>query len=334
MPEKLPRSRTWLPCLALAGALAGLFAGVAPFYVRRYGLPLPSAAGIYGCFVLLLVMVVIPGMRGSRQWIAAHLIGRRLPAILIFVWCAPYLLYAAGAHDFRWTALARLCIVSTFLPLLYSFFPVSTLNRFSWQDLLVALWLIAVLLTHQLRGIWNSPANLDFMGRLFLIGVSSWNWIFVRKVPDLGYQFSLSTKIVRAAALNFAWFAAIAIPAGFALHFIEWHPRRVSLLSFCLDYLEILLFIALLEELFFRGFLQTLVSRSLHSSRGGQLLISCLFGLFHILHAPFPNWRYVVLATVAGWFYGSAFLQGRSLLASSLAHAMVDTVWRTFFSKN
>jgi membrane protease YdiL (CAAX protease family) len=55
--------------------------------------------------------------------------------------------------------------------------------------------------------------------------------------------------------------------------------------------------------------------------------------VFHILHAPFPNWRYVALATVAGWFYGSAFVASGNLLAPALTHAAVDTLWRTFFTR-
>jgi membrane protease YdiL (CAAX protease family) len=278
-------------------------------------------------------MVVVPGMRGPRDWIAQRLLLWQQRSILILSWCLPYLVYAVGTRDFRGVALLRIFIVSAFLPLLYSLFPVSNLDRFAWQDFLVAVWLIAVLLSHQLAGIWNSPANLDFMGRLLLIAVSSGTWVFIRQVPRLGYEFSISSKIVRAAASNFFLFAVIAIPSSLALHFTEWHPLHVTVLSFCLDYLEIFLFIALLEELFFRDFLQTLISQSLRSERGGQLLIACLFGLFHILHAPFPNWRYVLLATVAGWFYGSAFLQGGNFMASALTHALVDTMWRTFFSK-
>ncbi len=131
--------------------------------------------------------------------------------------------------------------------------------------------------------------------------------------------------------MNFALFALIAVPASLALHFTQWNPHWRIFPGFFVAYIEIFLFIALLEELFFRGFLQTLVSNSLRSQWKGQLLISCLFGLFHILHAPFPNWRYVLLATVAGWFYGTAFVKGGNLMASALAHAMVDTVWRTFF---
>ncbi len=337
MPQTVSQRPTWLPWLTVLGVLAGVFAAVAPSYVERYHVPFRSAAGIYACFVLLLLMVIVPGMRGTRAWLEERLVGRGWLA-LILIWYVPYVFYAAGAHDWRWTGLIRILSVSAFLTVIYRFFPVSDLRRFCWQDFVAAVWLVGVLLSHQLAGIWNSPVNLDFMGRLLLIGTSSWNWVFIRRVPALGYEFSVSMKTISAAALNFALFAVIAIPSSLALRFTRWNPLHVGLLAFCLSYLEIFLFIALLEELFFRGFLQTLISYNLSSVRGGQLLVSCLFGLFHVLHPPFPNWRYVLLATVAGWFYGSAFLQSAkvgagSLIAPSLTHAMVDTVWRTFFSR-
>ncbi len=110
-------------------------------------------------------------------------------------------------------------------------------------------------------------------------------------------------------------------------------PARARRPQFGLDFLQLFLFIALLEELFFRGFLQTLLTQTLRSEYGAQALAACLFGVFHILHAPFPNWRYVALATLAGWFYGSAFRQGGGLLASALTHAAVDTLWRAFFTR-
>ncbi len=116
------------------------------------------------------------------------------------------------------------------------------------------------------------------------------------------------------------------------MHFTRWNSHWPGTVPFLLNFLEIFLFIALLEELFFRGFLQSLLSKTLRSWVAGQALVSLLFGMFHILHAPFPNWRYVALASVAGWFYGSAFRMSGSLMASALLHAAVDTVWRTWFS--
>ena len=146
-------------------------------------------------------------------------------------------------------------------------------------------------------------------------------------------SFTVAAQLLKAAGGNFLWFALLALPAGLALRFIAWNPRWRGWPQLGLDFLQIFLFIALLEELFFRGFLQTLLAKTLRSEYGAQALVACLFGLFHILHAPFPNWRYVALATVAGWFYGSAFRQGGGVMAAALTHAAVDTVWRTFFTR-
>ncbi len=314
-------------------ALAVVFGVVAAPYVERFGLGWRAVAGIYGCFLVSLILALAPGWVGLRGWLAGRVAGERAWALPL-IWCVPYLLYAAGTGDFGWVALGRLFAAGATVILIYRLAPVRELARFGWQDLAVAGWLITVLMGHQLARIWNVPANLDFMGRLFLIAVAGWSWVFVRTVPKLGFELRVSWEILWAAGLNFLWFAVIAIPAGLALGFIEWHPLHKGVADFAVAFLEIFLFIALLEELFFRGFLQTLLAENLRSAWAGQILVSCLFGLFHILHAPFPNWRYVLLASVAGWFYGSAFMKSGTLMSSALAHAMVDTMWRTFFSKS
>ncbi len=318
---------------AIVALLAGFFAAVAVPYAQRYHLSAPIAIGIYSGFLTLLVLALAPGIVALRPRIQAWVDGNSV-WVLPLVWCAPYALYAAGTGDFRLVAFARLLGLGYLSVAIYRLVPVSNLARFAWQDLLVAVCLIATLMTHQLAGIWTVPANLDFMGRVFLIVVASGSWVFLRPVPGLGYEFKISLPILDAAGLNFLLFAVIAIPAGLALKFIEWHPLHRGYVDFGVTFLEIFLFIALLEELFFRGFLQSLISDNLRSPRLAQVLISCLFGLFHILHAPFPNWRYVLLATVAGWFYGSAFMKTGTLTTSALTHALVDTAWRTFFSKS
>jgi hypothetical protein len=326
-------------------------------------------------------------LRGSRAALQRWFTSRRRTPALVLIWVAPYLIYAAGTGDFRWSALATLLAVGAALVVLYAWFPVREEAQFGWQDAAVAGVLIAVVLSRQLRGIWNVPQNLDFVGRLYLIGVAAWCWTLVRVVPGLGYDLwpcresllaplpgdrssetrplpdgrgcetarplpdgrgsetahplpdgrgsetQVAAQLLKAAGVNFVWFALLALPAGLALRFIAWNPRWRGWPQLGLDYLQIFLFIALLEELFFRGFLQTLLAKTLRSEYGAQALVACLFGLFHILHAPFPNWRYVALATVAGWFYGSAFRQGGGVMAAALTHAAVDTVWRTFFTR-
>lgn len=282
--------------------------------------------------MLLLIFALAPGMRGGRKAIEQFAVRPRNVFLFVPVWCLPYFVYSAGTGDFRWTALARLLAVAVPVLLIYALFPGREAPKFELQDAAVAILLITAVLSHVLNGIWNVPVNLDFMGRLFLISVASWCWVFVRKVPDLGYELNISPRVLKAAGVNFLYFALIAIPSSLVMRFTAWNPRWPGVWKFCLDYLEIFLFVALLEELFFRGFLQTLISARLGSASVGQAIVSCLFGFFHILHAPFPNWRYVALASVAGWFYGSAFRSGGNLTASTLMHASVDVVWRTWLT--
>jgi membrane protease YdiL (CAAX protease family) len=316
--------------LAVAVSLAIIFAAVARAYLPRFALSTPAVIGVYLAFTLLLILSLAPAWQISR----AKQTAARYQTLLVFlsIWCTPYFLYSAGTGDFRWTALLKLLAIAALPVAIYSRFPPRKPDAFGWQDACVAVLFVGFVLSGQLKGIWNVPTNLDFMSRLFLITVASWSWTFIRVVPELGYSFRLSGEVVKQAAINFALFAVIAIPSSLAMHFTRWNPRWPGIVQFLLDYIEIFLFIALLEELFFRGFLQNLLSRTLRSWVAGQALVSVLFGLFHILHAPFPNWRYVALATVAGWFYGSAYRNSGSLMASSLLHAAVDTVWRTWLS--
>jgi uncharacterized protein len=53
--------------------------------------------------------------------------------------------------------------------------------------------------------------------------------------------------------------------------------------------------------------------------------------LSHILHAPYPNWKYVFLATIAGLFYGHVWMKTGSLLPGALVHALVDVSWHVLF---
>jgi hypothetical protein len=196
--------------LGLFLLLAVVFAVVAVPYVHRFGLGPGAVAGIYGCFLVSLILALLPGLVTFRPWL------RSVIWPLPLIWCLPYVLYAAGTGDFRWWALARLLLISVPVVVIYRRIPVRNLARFAWQDLLVAVWLILALMGHQLAGIWTMPANLDFIGRLFLIAVASWSWVFLRPVPELGYELRLTWRVGRVAGLNFLLFAMVAIPAGLA----------------------------------------------------------------------------------------------------------------------
>jgi hypothetical protein len=103
------------------------------------------------------------------------------------------------------------------------------------------------------------------------------------------------------------------------------------LLKFAGAWVFTFFFIAVPEELFFRGWLQNLLER--HLGRGRALVVvAILFGLSHFnKRAVFFNWRYVLLAAIAGIFYGRAWRSHRRVAASSITHATVDSCWSLWF---
>jgi len=342
---------SWIRPCGLFTAIALFFGWYATVQIRRYPVGAPQAAAIYVCFLLLTALYLAPGFAISRSWLARRFRGIRGAAASVVLFLLPYLVYCTGAPDFRPTALAKLAALAA-LPLgLFAMAPVANPRRLNWQDALVLPWLFLPVLFHLISGIWNVPVNLDFMARLFVVGVGAWSFLIqrgmartgpagsvVRASPmdDAGYDFTVSLAIVRDALFAFAGFIVIALPLGFALRFIAWNPKYRGLGDLLSGYLTIFLFVAIAEELFFRGLLQNLLEGSLGSRPGSrnaaQAIASVLFGFSHIQHAPFPNWRYVTLATIAGWFYGLAYRRHRSLMASAGTHALVDTLWRTWFT--
>ena len=145
--ESRSAGAAWGPFAALMAALAAIFAVAARAYLRRYPLSLAAVAGIYLCFLLALALALAPGLRGSREALRRWFLSRRRAPALVLIWVAPYLIYAAGTGDFRWSALATLLGVGAAMVTLYAWRPVREEAQFGWQDAAVAGVLIAVVLS-------------------------------------------------------------------------------------------------------------------------------------------------------------------------------------------
>ncbi len=328
---RYPR-RQWLHFALLFAALAVFFAWYEIIEFPRYRIGLLPAVAIYVCLLVLLSLCLAPGFDVSRQWLSPRVRGPWGACVSLAVFLIPYLVYSAGTGDFRWSACARLFAFAALPFALFAAAPVRHSERMNWQDVLTLLWILTPVLFGRIGGIWNIPVNLDFMSRLFVTAVGSWSFLIVRGLTDSGYNFHYSPVILRDALVSLACFTVIAIPLGFAIRFITWNPHWRGMRAFAFDYLTLFLFVAMAEELFFRGLLQNLLEGSFRSRQWAQACASLLFGLSHIRHASSPNWRYVILASVAGWFYGWAYRKHRSLMASATTHALVDTIWRTWLT--
>ena len=147
----------------------------------------------------------------------------------------------------------------------------------------------------------------------------------------MGYKWRLQAMDWRVGGRLFLIFAPTAILLGLASGFLEAAETFMAAGPLAFMALGIFLVIALPEELLFRGIIQNILEKALGHRQWALGVTAVVFGLAHLNNGQRPDWRYVGLATLAGWFYGHAYLKTRNLMAPAVLHTLVDTVWRGFF---
>jgi uncharacterized protein len=141
----------------------------------------------------------------------------------------------------------------------------------------------------------------------------------------------MGTSLAIYYGVNLGIFALIAVSLGLQLRFLTFAPSLASLRMLPLSAIAILFFTAWPEEFLFRGILQNMLARTLRNPWTGLAIASVIFGLSHINKGGFPNWSYAILATIAGVFYGRAWMKSKSLFPACLIHASVDVLLHLLF---
>ncbi len=245
-----------------------------------------------------------------------------LPAFL----AAPYVIVALAAHslDTGWL-LAYLLIpvgVATLLGLAARLDPEQHAHGL---DFLVLLALGLAVDLRWLQPAW--PLRVDVLGKLILLDSGLYGFLAIRCLSGVGFDLRLRLRDLLIGLREFAFCAPIAISAGLVLGFLHFHRHVAHPWLVAPAWLFTFFAVALPEEIFFRGWMQNLLERRL--GRTASLLVTaCLFGLAHFnKRAVHFNWRYVLLAAIAGVFYGRAWRTDRRIGASAITHATVDTIW-------
>jgi membrane protease YdiL (CAAX protease family) len=202
-----------------------------------------------------------------------------------------------------------------------------------WQDyaamaaLFIPFWLGWV----QYLWPYPTPKVTYAMSVLLIIQIGEIAFLLVRRAPDVGFSLAWSNRWILTVLICFAGIALIDIPVALKIHFFRFDPSNGHHKEVLLELLGTFFFTAWAEEFFFRGLLQNALSRTLRSDAAGWLVASIVFGFAHINHEYFPNWRYVLLATIAGFFYGFAWRKTKSMTGSGLIHAAVDVTMHQLF---
>jgi uncharacterized protein len=307
----------WTAVVALAAVYAIRLGLGGP----RLGIALGIAAGLFA-FELFLA---VPRLQGSLR----SSFGTRLGVLAPLVPLGLFLIYSVALGNRTWITVAGAAYVIAPALILASSAdePAGT-----WEDYLavLVLWLpVELQLNYHL---FPYPPPLTHTLTILLAlstGVAA--FVLLRRLDDVGYVVDWRASYFAYFAILFVVFAAVAIPIGMKIGFIHWAPSFSRLRAAPLTIIGILFFTAWPEEFLFRGLLQNLLSKTVKSPWLGLVAAAIIFGLSHIHHAPFPNWRYVGLASIAGVFYGLAWMRTRSLVPGVLLHALVDISWHILF---
>jgi membrane protease YdiL (CAAX protease family) len=153
-----------------------------------------------------------------------------------------------------------------------------------------------------------------------------------QRLPEAGFTFALNRSDWREALINVALFAVIALPFGLITGFIKPAAALPSFLEIAGRGVFIFLFIALPEEILFRGVIHRYLERVLCWPQLATLILSSvIFGAAHLNNPPDVGY-YFILATLAGIFYGRTFVRTGKIVPAALVHLAVDWVWSVVFA--
>jgi membrane protease YdiL (CAAX protease family) len=303
----------------LIGWIALGIAGV--LYAREKSIPAWAAAPLLAAFLLEYPFYLAAGVAAARE----RLRGRALPGILALSALAPYLVYSIGTGTFSWEALARLAVLAAALSWWYALLPARPPVDLAY----LALPAMALLFKYFDPIYVDATPDLqaEALGHLALVHICALALLVQRRVADTGFGFLPNRREWRVGFLHFLYFLPVGVPAALALGLIRAGPVAPGW-KLAGTFFGILWVVALSEEFFFRGLLQQWLEKWTGRPALALAAVAVLFGIVHLGFRAFPNWRFALLAALAGWFYGRAYRQARSIRASMVTHALVVVTWR------
>ena len=318
--------------LTTAGVLLGLIVA-AYYYAGRQEVPAPvmvSAAAGFLIECALFLVAATQSVRARLDNINHTTVATAMTAIAGLT----YLISVTPGGRFHAVSFLLVLLIAAAGALWFLVLPRSPVTDLAYIALSAALVLGGVF--GRLYPDTHPKVPLEFIGEVMWIRTGVIGVLLFRRMDGVEAGLVPSRREWAVGFYNYLWFVPLGIALALSTDFARPRPLPTDWPRFLLNaaavFAGMLWFVAFREEFFFRGLLQQWLSGWLRSDLRGLLLASVLFGLVHLPFGQFPNWRFVLLATVAGFFYGRAFQQGRGIRAAMVTHALVNTTWRVFLT--
>lgn len=281
--------------------------------------------------LVLLLLAILSFLFSSVRNRASH------AAFLLAVPAALTLLFSGlawAAHAFS-IPLALLVLAYAFAPALAAYFQ-GPGGKPTWLDFVIILMLWLPLEFSAGQHLIPKPAQGFLHSVAYGMAILLALTIFLgfRALP--GMKFNLpAARDLGYGVLAFLAAAPILAAGGRLLDFIPpFHaPAHPSPGAIALTFGAIFAGTALPEEILFRSLIQNWLMQRFGFTNRTLLAAAFIFGCAHLDNGPqaLPNWRYMILATIAGIAYGKAFQKSSSVFSSVTCHALVDATKHLFF---
>ena len=325
-------ARAYRTTLLIAATLLTVFAiiySIQQHIPTRIAIPFTIAA------LIEIALYLVPGFASTRAAVESiEPLAARALAIQLST-LPPYLIYSLGTGTFHWRNFALLAGLSTVIAAWY----VVQNKKHLYVDLLFLALFATVSLVKVFPRIYIELAphiTTSILGQLMWIRLGILSVLTIRGLSGTGFGFLPTRRDWSIGIQHFVMFAPIGLGCAMLLKFAQPHTAFTvwwkGIALFVATFAGILWVVALWEEFFCRGMLQQILIRRFNSTLVGLIAGSVVFGLSHLTFRHFPNWRFAILATLAGLFYGWAYLRAGSIRAAMVTHAFVVTTWRVFFA--
>ncbi|HEX3745245.1 MAG TPA: type II CAAX endopeptidase family protein [Bryobacteraceae bacterium] len=288
---------------------------------------------------LAALLAIVLSLLSQRLQARLRTTLHRRPATL---WIAPLALtavFAAASWEARAFSvpLTLLVLAYTLVPVLIAFVqgqamaPRPTALDFAG---ILALWLPiefaagGQLVPRAVQGFLHSVAY----GIAIVLGLVMWTGF--RAFDGMKYHLPRARRDFWLPLAGFALVAPVLAVVGIAVGFIPPPHLPVQSAGRMAAAVGIVYVgTALPEEILFRALIQNMLMQRFGSGTRTLLVASFIFGCAHLDNGPqpLPNWRYMILATIAGVAYGKVFRKASSVLSSAGLHMLVDWTKHFFF---
>lgn len=294
--------------------------------------------GVAALSFLLMIFFSLP-TTSFIDWIKEKIGSKRIRIFgMINIFYLHWMIYALGTGELRWENWLLIFLYIN-LPTLVLYHRRTEDQRLNLHDIVFIILLFVPIdarVIHSLY-VWPEQAGGSAYGNLLGASVAFVLASVLRNLEDIGFKLrKLEWMELGDLALHLLIFLLIAIPFGYMTDFISLTDRMPAPEKVLLNFLGIFLMVALPEELFFRGIIQNILQKTIKNRNLALTVSSLIFGLVHLNNAGVPqgptgDYRYLVLASVAGIFYGNLYRRHRTLMPAILCHTLVDVIWVLFF---